>query len=73
MKKLIVSTPKNSMFNKTIEIKITENQYEQIKEMEFDPFLHTRPLLEGGVSFTPSVRLSNKKNCTYRTNIFPRK
>lgn len=61
MKKLIISTPKNSIFNKTIEIKITENQYEQIKKMELSPFLHTRRLPQGGVTFTPSVRLLNKK------------
>jgi len=61
MKKLIVSTLKKSIFNKTIEIKITESQYEQIKEMGIYPFLHTRSLPEGGVTFTPSVRLSNKK------------
>lgn len=61
MKKLIVSTLKKSIFNKTIEIKITESQYEQIKEMGGYPFLHTRSLPEGGVTFTPSVRLSNKK------------
>lgn len=36
MKKLIVSTPKNSIFNKTIEIKITESQYEQMNEKGLD-------------------------------------
>jgi len=50
--KIKVSTPKNSAYCHSVEIKVTEGQYWQISNFGIIPFLHSRSTPGGKISFT---------------------